>query len=249
MMANREQEKWWIDFFKGDFTEVVLNQQAEETVGFMQQTGRLEPGMNVFDQCCGKGYLAHELDKAGLRVTGIDISEPYIAYAQKHLSSERATFVLGDASTYLRPGEFDISINWNTSFGYHEDDAENERMLIPFSSNLKDGGQFFFSTMNPMFIHKHFQRYIVKQVPSGDSTIITIRASWIEHGMMKSNWLIVYPDGHRETAYGQTKLYSLEQFEAMFLRHGLRVEQAFGDLSLSPYDEDHPSMIIYGKKQ
>ena len=100
MMANRKQEKWWIDFFKGDFTEVVLNQQAEETVGFMQRTGRLEPGMNVFDQCCGKGYLAHELDKAGLRVTGIDISEPYIAYAQKHLSSERATFVLGDASTY-----------------------------------------------------------------------------------------------------------------------------------------------------
>ena len=248
-MANREQEKWWIDFFKGDFTEVVLNQQAEETVGFMQRTGRLEPGMNVFDQCCGKGYLAHELDKAGLRVTGIDISEPYIAYAQKHLSSERATFVLGDASTYLRPGEFDISINWNTSFGYHEDDAENERMLIPFSSNLKDGGQFFFSTMNPLFIHKHFQRYIVKQVPSGDSTIITIRESWIEDGMMKSNWLIVYPDGHRETAYGQTKLYSLEQFEAMFLRHGLRVEQAFGDLLLSPYDEDHPSMIIYGKKQ
>ena len=228
---------------------MVLNQQAEETVGFMQRTGRLEPGMNVFDQCCGKGYLAHELDKAGLRVTGIDISEPYIAYAQKHLSSERATFVLGDASTYLRPGEFDISINWNTSFGYHEDDAENERMLIPFSSNLKDGGQFFFSTMNPLFIHKHFQRYIVKQVPSGDSTIITIRESWIEDGMMKSNWLIVYPDGRRETAYGQTKLYSLEQFEAMFLRHGLRVEQAFGDLSLSPYDEDHPSMIIYGKKQ
>ena len=249
MMANRKQEKWWIDFFKGDFTEVVLNQQAEETVGFMQKTGRLEPGMNVFDQCCGKGYLAHELDKAGLRVTGIDISEPYIAYAQKHLSSERATFVLGDASTYLRPGEFDISINWNTSFGYHEDDAENERMLIPFSSNLKDGGQFFFSTMNPLFIHKHFQRYIVKQVPSGNSTIITIRESWIEDGMMKSNWLIVYPDGHRETAYGQTKLYSLEQFEAMFLRHGLRVEQASGDLSLSPYDEDHPSMIIYGKKQ
>lgn len=228
---------------------MVLNQQAEETVGFMQRTGRLEPGMNVFDQCCGKGYLAHELDKAGLRVTGIDISEPYIAYAQKHLSSERATFVLGDASTYLLPGEFDISINWNTSFGYHEDDAENERMLIPFSSNLKDGGQFFFSTMNPLFIHKHFQRYIVKQVPSGDSTIITIRESWIEDGMMKSNWLIVYPDGHRETAYGQTKLYSLEQFETMFLRHGLRVEQAFGDLSLSPYDEDHPSMIIYGKKQ
>ncbi|MBO4606636.1 MAG: class I SAM-dependent methyltransferase [Prevotella sp.] len=249
MMNTDKQEKWWIDFFKGDFTEVVLNQQAEETVRFMKRIGRLQPGMNVFDQCCGKGYLAHELDKAGMTVTGIDISEPYIAYAQQHLSSDRAKFVLGDAETYLKPGEFDISVNWNTSFGYHQDDVENERMLIPFSKNLKEGGQFFFSTMNQLFINKHFQRFIVKQVPSGDSTIITIRESWIENGMMKSNWLIVYPNGHRETAYGQTKLYSLEQFTAMFLRHGLKVEQAYGDLSLSPYDEDHPSMILYGKKQ
>ena len=234
-METHKNEKWWIDFFKGDFTEVVLNQQAAETLRFMQQIGHLHQGMKAFDQCCGKGYLAHELDLAGLTVTGIDISEPYIEYARRQLASPRAEFVLGDAETFIRTGQYDISINWNTSFGYHEDDAENERMLIPFSSNLKDGGQFFFSTMNPLFIHKHFQRYIVKQVPSGDSTIITIRESWIEDGMMKSNWLIVYPDG--------------EQFEAMFLRHGLRVEQAFGDLSLSPYDEDHPSMIIYGKKQ
>ncbi|MBR6182392.1 MAG: methyltransferase domain-containing protein [Prevotella sp.] len=249
METNKSKnEKWWIDFFKGDFTEVVLNQQAAETVSFMQQTGQLRPGMKVFDQCCGKGYLAHELDAAGLRVTGIDISEPYIEYARTHLASPRAEFVLGDAETFHRPEEYDISINWNTSFGYNEDDGQNERMLVPFSNNLKRNGQFFFSTMNPLFINKHFQRFIVKQVPSGDSTIITIRESRIEDGMMKSDWLIVHPDGHRETAFGQTKLYSVEQFQTMFLRHGLQVEQVYGDISLSPYDEDHPSMILYGHK-
>lgn len=248
METNSNNEKWWIDFFKGDFTEVVLNQQAAETVSFMKEVGQVLPGMKAFDQCCGKGYLTHELDKAGLTVTGIDISEPYIEYARTQLSSERTKFVLGDAETCLRPAEFDICINWNTSFGYHQTDEENERMLIPFSENLKKNGQFFFSTMNPLFISRHFQRFIVKQVPSGDSTIITIRESRIEQGMMKSDWLIVYPDGHRETAYGQTKLYSVEQFRAMFLRYGLRVEKVYGDIALSPYDEDHPSMILYGHK-
>lgn len=247
-MGTNKNDKWWIDFFKGDFTEVVLNQQAAETVRFMQQIGQLNPGMMVFDQCCGKGYLAHELDLAGLKVTGIDISEPYIEYARAQLASSRAEFVLGDAETFLRPGQYDISINWNTSFGYHEDDGQNERMLVPYSRNLKQGGQFFFSTMNPLFINKHFQRFIVKQVPSCDSTIITIRESWIEDGMMKSNWLIVYPDGRRETAFGQTKLYSVEQFTTMFLRHGLKVEKVYGDIALSPYDEDHPSMLLYGHK-
>ena len=230
-METSKNDKWWIDFFRGDFTEVVLNQQAAETVHFMQQTGQLLPGMKAFDQCCGKGYLAHELDKAGLTVTGIDISEPYIEYARKQLSSPRAEFLLGDAETFLRPEQYDISINWNTSFGYHADDEQNERMLVPYSKNLKRGGQFFFSTMNPLFINKHFQRYIVKQVPSGDSTIITIRESRIEDGMMKSDWLIVYPDGHRETAYGQTKLYTVEQFRTLFQRYGLKVEQIYGDIA------------------
>ena len=82
----------------------------------------------------------------------------------------------------------------------------------------------------------------------GDSSIITIRESRIEDGMMKSDWLIVYPDGHRETAFGQTKLYSVEQFRRLFLRHGLKVEQVYGDIAHSPYDEDHPSMILYGHK-
>ena len=227
-METSKNDKWWIDFFRGDFTEVVLNQQAAETVHFMQQTGQLLPGMKAFDQCCGKGYLAHELDKAGLTVTGIDISEPYIEYARKQLSSPRAKFVLGDAETFLRPEQYDISINWNTSFGYHADDAQNERMLVPYSKNLKRGGQFFFSTMNPF---------------------ITIRESRIEDGMMKSDWLIVYPDGHRETAYGQTKLYTVEQFRTLFQRYGLKVEQVYGDIALSHYDADHPSMIIYGHKE
>ena len=248
-METSKNDKWWIDFFRGDFTEVVLNQQAAETVHFMQQTGQLLPGMKAFDQCCGKGYLAHELDKAGLTVTGIDISEPYIEYARKQLSSPHAEFLLGDAETFLRPEQYDISINWNTSFGYHADDEQNERMLVPYSKNLKRGGQFFFSTMNPLFINKHFQRYIVKQVPSGDSTIITIRESRIEDGMMKSDWLIVYPDGHRETAFGQTKLYTVEQFRTLFQRYGLKVEQVYGDIALSPYDADHPSMILYGHKE
>lgn len=247
-MGTNKHDKWWIDFFKGDFTEVVLNQQATETVRFMQQSGQLLPGMKAFDQCCGKGYLAHELDQAGLMVTGIDISEPYIEYARMHLASSRAEFVLGDAESFFRPEQYDISINWNTSFGYHADDEQNERMLVPYSKNLKRGGQFFFSTMNPLYINKHFQRFIVKQVPMGDSSIITIRESRIEDGMMKSDWLIVYPDGHRETAFGQTKLYSVEQFRTLFLRHSLKVEQVYGDIAHSPYDEDHPSMILYGHK-
>lgn len=244
----KDKETWWVDFFKGDFTEVVLNNQANRTLAFMQKVGNVKPGMTAFDQCCGKGYLSHELDASGVSVVGIDMSEPYIDYARKNLQTDRTEFILGDAKEFLRPEEFDISINWNTSFAYNESDVENERMLVPFSRNLKPGGQFFICTMNPLFIHRHFQKFIVKQIPVDDSTIVTIRESRIENGMMKSDWLIIYPNGHRETAYGQTKLYSLEQFADMLDRYGLVIDNTFGDIDLATYDEDHPSLIMYGHK-
>lgn len=245
---KQDKSKWWIDFFKGEYSEVVLNQQARETLAFMQETGELTDGMNVFDQCCGKGYLAYEFDAAGMNVLGVDMSEDYIAYAKQHLETARATFQLADAKEFFKEGFFDVCINWNTSFAYDTDDKENERMLIPFSQNLRHGGQFFISTMNPLFIHRHFQRFIVKQIPFESSTIITIRESRIEGGMMMSDWLIVYPDGHREKKFGQTKLYSLEQFREMLSRHGLIVDKVYGDILKSPYDENHPSMILYGHK-
>lgn len=102
--------------------------------------------------------------------------------------------------------------------------------------------------MNPLFIKKHFQKFIVKQIPSEKSSIVTIRESRIEDEMMKSDWLIIYPDGKRETKYGQTKLYSLEQFREMLLRNNLVVEKVYGDIAMSPYDEDHSSLIMYGHK-
>lgn len=248
-MENYNKENWWVNFFKGDFTEVVLNQQTDKTLEFMRHIGQIEPGMTAFDQCCGKGYLSRELAQAGLHTTGIDMSESYINFAKKNFESGHSHFMLADAKEYMAPAPFDICINWNTSFAYNEKDEENERMLIPFGKNLKQGGQFFICTMNPLFIHRHFQKFIVKQIPYEDSTIITIRESRIEDDMMKSDWLIVYPDGHRETAYGQTKLYTKEQFEEMLKRHGLTVEKTYGDLQMAPYDEDHPSLIIYGHKQ
>ena len=49
-MKTGKNDKWWIDFFQSDFTEVVLNQQAAETVHFMQQIGQLLPGMKILSQ-------------------------------------------------------------------------------------------------------------------------------------------------------------------------------------------------------
>lgn len=241
-------DNWWIDFFQGEYVEVVLTQNPEEVFQFMSKIGHLEAGMRVFDQCCGRGHLSRVFADAGMHVTAIDSSVEFIEYARKNTLSEDVSFVCGDARYFSDENRFDICINWNTSFAYSEGDRENELMIAALSRNLKPGGQVYLSTMNPRYIHKHFQRFIVKEVPYEDSSIITIRESLIENKMMKSEWTIIYPDGRREKRYGQTKLYSSLELRNMLLRHGITTCAQFGDIFQSDYDEDHPNLIIYGHK-
>ncbi|MEH2088172.1 class I SAM-dependent methyltransferase [Nostoc sp.] len=44
----------------------------------------LSPGAHILDLCCGTGQLAQQLNLKGYKVTGIDISEGMLDYAQKN---------------------------------------------------------------------------------------------------------------------------------------------------------------------
>ena len=153
---------WWKEFFEGPESDVVLTTDAEDTVRFIKHIGEISNGMRVYDQCCGKGQLAFALASEGLEVTGIDFSEEFISFAKSNYNSKNLNFDIGNVSEKIFQEPFDIIINWNTSFAYSEDDEENEKMICCVGANLKKGGQFFFSMMNPLYISKNFQKFIVK---------------------------------------------------------------------------------------
>lgn len=242
------QNNWWKEFFSGEYVDVVLTTDAKPICALMQQVGTLKNGMRAYDQCCGKGTLSHALAECGLTVYGCDLSEPLISIANGS-NIENCHLSLNDANTYQCEHQVDWAINWNTSFGYSEEDAENMKMLHNLSENLCDGGQFLICTMNPLFVHRHFQRFIVKQVPYQDSTIITIRESFIENEFLKSEWTIIYPDGKRLYRHGKTKMYSLEQLTGMLASQNMQVEKSFGDVLMAEYDCNHPNLIVYGHKR
>ncbi|MBO7440031.1 MAG: class I SAM-dependent methyltransferase [Bacteroidales bacterium] len=244
---NGKQE-WWIDFFKGGYSDVVLTTQPDSTYAFIKKLCNIETSLKIYDQCCGKGYLSAKFAEEGHCVTGLDTSSEYIQFARENFTSSRLEFLLEDARFFVRADNYDVVINWNTSCAYSEDDDENKIMFEAAAKNLKSGGKFVMSTMCEPYIKKHFQKYIVKQVPCGQSSIITIRESYIDNSMMKSNWLIIYPDGRRETAYGQTKMYSPSQLKNMLRECGVKPLKIYGGPNFEPFNSDNPSLIVYGIK-
>lgn len=242
------KQDWWLDFFEGAQSECTLTTNTRKVVDFVATLCQLGPHSTLLDQCCGKGALAHAFSKTGLTVTGVDASTSYIAFAKANFQSDTCHFVHADARDFRMEAQVDLALNWNTSFAYTEDDHENMRMLSALSDNLKTGGKFVIATLNPDYILANFQRFIVKSIDYQESTIIAIRESYIEHRMMKSDWLFIYPDGTRITRFGQTKMYNLADFNAMLSKHNLLIENVYGTLQFEAFSQYSPSLILYGRK-
>jgi ubiquinone/menaquinone biosynthesis C-methylase UbiE len=121
--------------------------------------GRLElpPGARVLDAPCGTGRLSRRLAAAGLEVTGVDLSSPYLDLARSEPAGPGAvvSYVHGDLRRLPTPGPFDAVVCWFTSFGYH-DDPDCRRILSEFHRVLRPGGRVLIETMHHDGVVRHF---------------------------------------------------------------------------------------------
>jgi SAM-dependent methyltransferase len=127
----------------------------------------LPPGARVLDAPCGHGRIARRLAAAGMHVTGIDLSDAFIATAQGWPvpPGGSATYLRGDLRDLPVPGPFDAVVCWYTSFGYYDDD-DCRRVLSEFHRVLRPGGVLLIETMHHDGAVRHF-------TAAPDATVVT----------------------------------------------------------------------------
>ncbi len=74
---------------------------------------RIEPGENVLDIGCGYGAVSASMAKAGINVTGIDMSEQNIQKAKKIYAGENLRFLVGDVNEYAPDQHYDVLVMSN----------------------------------------------------------------------------------------------------------------------------------------
>jgi 2-polyprenyl-6-hydroxyphenyl methylase/3-demethylubiquinone-9 3-methyltransferase len=108
---------------------------------------KLGPGSHsVLDIGCGAGYLVQELEKAGHRVTGIDLSPESLEIARRFCPQSNARFLCMSAYELDRfaPASFDAVCAMD--FLEHVDNPE--KIIEGAARVLRPGGLFFFHTFN-----------------------------------------------------------------------------------------------------
>ena len=94
--------EWYRSFFGRDYLDVyghlLTDESSEAEAEFVIRALALKPGDRVLDLCCGTGRHAVPLARAGLEVTGLDMSEEYLELARSAAreAGVKVRFVQGD---------------------------------------------------------------------------------------------------------------------------------------------------------
>lgn len=242
---------WYEEWFGEDYKLVYPHRNEEEAkvqIEFVSQHISIPEGAKVLDLCCGCGRHAVELMRLGYDVVGLDLSEELLdmACARADECEMDVHFIQGDMREIPYENHFDLIVNFFTSFGYFEDDADNQKVLFAISKALKPGGKFLMDYMNPENVAKNLVEKDEKDISNGAHVI---QERWIDESPRRVNKKITMIKDHEESIYRESvRMYSYEEMRGMIAGAGLKLTHTYGDFSGSHYNEDSARMVLIGEK-
>jgi SAM-dependent methyltransferase len=240
---------WYEGWFGSDAYDLVYNHRdetdAQQLVDLVEREVAPAPDAHIVDVGCGRGRHARIFARRGYRVTGIDLSEAAIADARDQARAEDldTTFVQGDMREPLCEGCADGVVNLFTTFGYFEEDAENERALAAMATALRPGGWFLQDFLNTPQVVDTLR-------PSDRRTVngITIeQRRWVEDDRINKE-ITLSRNGDAETYRESVRLFTLDDLTAMYENVGLTLQATYGNYDGAPHTAESPRLLLYARK-
>lgn len=235
---------WYQESFGNDYLLVYKHrdmQGAYHEVKKMMNWLDLAQGAQILDLCCGMGRHSMALAEFGFKVTGVDLSSVLLKEAVAHDEDKQVTWIQGDMREVPLSGPFDAVVNLFTSFGYFDEDEQNEKVLHEMHRLLKKNGRFIIDFLNPDFVKAN----LVAQSEREEDGLIIREMRVIEDGCVRKRIVISQPDQPDRQYLEQVKLYELSTFKTMLKNAGLHIDQVYGDYEGQPYTQASSSRLIF----
>lgn len=249
-MPNKPKisSNWFQNTFDSLYPVLYAHRTIEaaeaETLFSIQQT-RLQQQDHVLDLCCGGGrHLAH-LTKASKHVAGLDYSPQLLAIARENLGPD-VPLIRGDMRHLPFHEQFDVVMNYFTSFGYFQDQDENQQVVHDMVDALKPGGRLFIDYMNKDWAINNIEKETHRTAEGFE----VYERRWIEsNGSRINKATIIKRDGDEIKHIGESvQLYTEDEFTQMLERGGITIEAMFGDYTEAGISPELPRMIVVGRK-
>ncbi|MCP9769372.1 class I SAM-dependent methyltransferase [Lacihabitans sp. LS3-19] len=239
--------EWFAEWFDTPFYHILYKSrgenEAQKFIDNLAEKLNFSSDWQYCDMACGKGRHAIYLNSKNFEVTGLDLSPNNIWHAQC-AENEKLQFHEHDIRDTFRPEYFDVMLNLFTSFGYFENQEENQKAVKAMSNSLKSGGILVLDYMNSRKAIEGFNSHYEKTV---DGIQFNINKR-IEFGFIFKN-ISFENEGKNHKYEERVKLLFLEDFKHFFEASNLTLIDVYGDYELNPYqDLASDRMIMVCKK-
>lgn len=246
-----ENTPWFASWFDSPFYPILYQHrnysEAERFIDRLLSHLAPPPPSHFLDLACGRGRHSIYINKAGFRVTGIDLSPESISDARKS-AREGLDFLVGDMRDEIQ-GEYDYIFNLFTSFGYFDNPAENLEVLNNIRCSLKPGGLLVLDFMNA-------ERVIQNLVGSEEKSLDGIHFDIARHVQAEAGVRHIIKDIHVKQGgleYDfQERVQALNRadFESLFEAAGLECVETWGNYEGEAFDlATSPRLISFCKVQ
>lgn len=236
------QRKWFQYWFNSPYYHILYSQRNDAEAEFLIDNLfawlKPEKESKILDIACGRGRHAVYLNKKGYDVTGIDLSEQSIRYAQQ-FEKKNLHFFVHDMRRLSFINYFDIAVNLFTSFGYFETEKDHVNALKSFRKGIKADGTFVIDYFNTKKILKNLTQQEIKTVEGIEFHL----QKFVSEGKIIKH--INFEHGKKTYAFEErVQAFLLSDFERMFEKSGFTIAAKFGSYALDEFDEDKSDRLI-----
>ncbi len=239
-MPNIE-ESWYTSWFNTKYYHILYKdrdyEEAQLFIDNITHYLNLPEKAKVLDLACGRGRHSIYLNTLGYEVTGADLSENSIAFAQDY-QNDTLHFVVHDMREPFSE-TFDAIFNLFTSFGYFTDDADNLAALSAIQNSLNEYG---FAVMDFMNVEKVMDHLIENEVKTVEDIDFHIKR-WHDGKYIYKN--IRFTDNGQQFDFTEkVKALRLEDFEQLMEQAGIYLLETFGDYKLNRFYKEQSDRLI-----
>ncbi|MCU0486023.1 MAG: class I SAM-dependent methyltransferase [Anaerolineales bacterium] len=249
--------------FVADLYDHVIPYQERPDVNFYVQAARQLVGP-VLEIGCGTGRILIPTARAGINITGLDLSSHMLEVCRSRLQEEppevqgRVRLVMADMR------QFDLSHTYSLAtvpfrpFQHLTTVADQLACLACIHRHLAAGGRLILDLFNPFLpaltsdtIGQELGDEPEFTMPDGRRVVrrhrITERDYFSQVNSTELIYYVTYPDGKQERLVHAFQMRYLFRFEAehLLVRSGFEVEAVYADYERNPYGSVYPGDLIF----
>jgi ubiquinone/menaquinone biosynthesis C-methylase UbiE len=241
---------WFEEWFNTEEYLYVYRHRNEEDAknlfNLINKSIVLEKKSKVLDLACGAGRHSILFAKNGFDVTAVDISDNPLNVARK-TASELAlniNFIKSDLRQLHLNEKFHLIINLFTSFGYFENDDENEEIIKFASKHLLDNGYFVIDFFNIVYLKKNLIPVSYDKIEDG-----IIKQERVFEGNRIVKKITITKKNDEKRYFESVRTFSKDELITLIIKNGLRIQNIIGNYLGVEFEEiNSPRVIIIAKK-